>query len=277
MSIDQVARRAGEDLRRSVLRDLDVDAAFAALEGTRRRRRRARVITAGVAVAAAATTVLAVVPFSGPTTTKPAPSRSGPGYCMGTTFATCPAPDVVLVNAAVPYDVHLPKAFEGDPGIDKAPEWVEFYQRAPGVSGSTAGVTVLSGVDPARSTKHLGARQLASWVAGRSFLDSAPVERTSVDGRPAWRVDATLRPGEPREQRSWCNSIEFECRALLRLDGGETKWETGPRRSVVGQYVFVDVPGPRTVAIWSWVAEGNTEAFGVNDELIGNLSFDPAG
>ncbi len=43
---------------------------------------------------------------------------------------------------------------------------------------------------------------------------------------------------------------------------------------MVGSYVFVDVPGPHTVAIWSWVAEGNTAAFGVNDELIGSLSFD---
>lgn len=51
----------------------------------------------------------------------------------------------------------------------------------------------------------------------------------------------------------------------------------GTSQSVVGQYVFVDVPGPRTVAIWSWVAEGNTAAFGVNDELIGSLRFNRTG
>ena len=288
MSIDQVARRAGADLRTAVSRDLDLDAAFAALEGTWRRRQRARFVAAGAMVAAAATAVLVVVPLPHPKATTPAPSHSETAYCLGTKFATCPASDVVQVKAAVPYVVHLPKAFAGDPGVGQAPEWVEFYQHTPGVSGSQGGVTVLSGVDPARSTKHLPARQLAFWVAGQRFIAPTEVEPTSVDGFPAWRVDATLRPGEPRSQASWCNSIDFECRALLRLEtsrpgttypwhGEDSDVETGPRRSVVGSYVFVDVPGPHTVAIWSWVAEGNTDAFGINDELISGMRFDPAG
>jgi hypothetical protein len=273
MSIDQLARRAGADLRASVLRDVDVDLAFAALEETWRRRRRARVLTVGLTVAAAVTAVLALVPFSEPAT-GPQPSHPAARYCLGTEFVLCPAPDVVEVEATVPYDVHLPKAFRGDPGVTKAPEWVEFYQRTPGVPGSQAGVTVLTGVDPARSTEHLEARQLADWVAGRSFLQPTSVEQTSIDGLPAWRVDATLRPGEPRSPRSWCRSIDFQCRALLRLDVGDPDWgETGPRRSVVGYYVFVDVPGPRTVAIWSWASDGNTAGLSVNDELIGGLSF----
>lgn len=277
MSIDQVARRAGADLRTSVLHDLDVDAAFATLEGTWRRRRRARVLTAGLTVAAAATAVLALWPFPGPNATTPHPTGTETSYCLGTKHVTCPAVDVVQVKATVPYDVHLPKAFVGDPGVSRAPGVVDFYQRAPGVSGSPAGVTVLSGVDPARSTEHLAARQLAHWVAGRRFIAPTEVEPTTVDGLPAWRVDVTLRSGEPRSQGSWCNSIEFECRTLLRLDDGSTDWETGPRRGVVGSYVFVDVPGPHTVAIWSWAAEGNTQALGVNDELIGSLRFNPAG
>jgi hypothetical protein len=227
----------------------------------------------GLTVAAAVTAVLALVPFSGQTRSAPQPSDSGPHYCLGTEVVLCPAPDVVEVEASVPYDAHLPKAFLGDPGINMAPEAVEFYQRTPGVSGSQAGVKVLSGADPARSTEHLDARQLADWVAGRGFLDSTSVERTSVDGLPAWRVDANLRPGEPRSQHTWCNSIEFECRALLRLDAMGSDWETGPRRSVVGYYVFVDAPGPRTVAIWSWASDGNAAGLSVNDELIGGLSF----
>jgi hypothetical protein len=276
MSIDQLARRAGADLRTSVLRDLDVDAAFAALAGTRRRRRRARGITAGVAVAASATAAFAAWPFSGLTVSAPDPAHPGKSYCLGTEQVTCPARDVVQVRTTVPYDVRLPEAFVGDPNVNRAPGWVEFYQRTPGVSGTRAGVTVLSGVDPARSTKHLGARQLAYWVAGRRFIAPTTVERTSVDGFPAWRVDVSLREGEPRSQSGWCESIQFECRALLRPDDGSTSWEAGPRRAVVGHYVIVDVPGPHTVAIWSWVAEGNTAAFGVNDELIGSLTFGPA-
>lgn len=288
MSIDQVARRAGADLRTAVSRDLDVDAALAALEGTRRRRRRARFVTAGAVAAAAAAAMLAVVPLPDPRATTPATPHPATAYCLGTKFATCPATDVVQVKATVPYVVHLPKAFVGDPGVGQAPEWVEFYQHTPGVSGSQGGVTVLSGVGPARSTKHLGARQLALWVAGQPFITPTGVEPTSVDGLPAWRVDATLRPGEPRAQSTWCNSIDFECRALLRLEsirpgtrypwhGDNSDLETGPRRSVVGSYVFVDVPGPQTVAIWSWVAEGNTDAFGINDQLISGIRFDPAG
>ncbi len=273
MSIDQVARRAGTDLRVSVMRDVDVDLSFAALEGTWRRRRQARVLTVALTVAAAVTAVLALVPFSEQTKSAPQPSQSAALYCLGTEVVMCPAPDVVEVKATVPYDAHLPKAFLGDPGVSKAPEWVEFYQRTPGVSGSQAGVTVLTGVDPARSTEHLEARQLADWVAGRSFLHATSVEQTSVDGLPAWRVDATLRPGEPRSQRSWCRGIDFQCRALLRLDDGDPDWEAGPRRSVVGYFVFVDAPGPRTVAIWSWASEGNTAGLSVNDELIGGLSF----
>lgn len=277
MSIDQVARRAGADLRTSVVRDLDVDDAFAALEGTWRRRRRVRLITAGLTVAAAAAAALVLVPSSDPKASAPGPSRAETTYCLGTEQVTCPARDVVQVRTTVPYDVHLPKAFVGDPGVSRAPGWVEFYQHTPGVSGSRAGVTVLSGVDPARATRHLSTQQVASWVAGRPFLAPTTVERTSVDGLPAWRVDATLRPGEPRSQRDWCEGIDFECQVLLRLDDGRTDWETGPRRAVVGHYVFVDVPGPHTVAIWSWVAEGNAAAFDVNDELIGNLRFNPAG
>lgn len=276
MSIDQVARRAGADLRTSALRDLDVDVAFAALEGTWRRRRRARVVTAGLTVAVATATAVALVPFSDQTRTAPHPSGPETSYCLGTERVSCPARDVVHVRATVSYDVHLPKAFVGDPGVSRAPGWVEFYQRTPGVSGSRAGVTVLSGVAPARSTKHLAARRLADWVAGQRFIAPTAVERTSVDGLPAWQVDATLRPGEPRSQRSWCSSIDFQCRALLRLDEGDPDWEAGPRRSVIGHYVFVDVPGPHTVAIWSWVAEGNTAAFRVNDEFIGNLTFHSA-
>jgi hypothetical protein len=78
MSIDQVARRAGADLRTSVVRDLDVDDAFAALEGTWRRRRRARFITAGLTVAAAAAAALVLVPSSDPKASAPGPPARRP-------------------------------------------------------------------------------------------------------------------------------------------------------------------------------------------------------
>jgi hypothetical protein len=275
MSIDQVARRAGADLRTAVARDLDVDASFAALEGTRRRRRRARVVAAGVALAAAAT-LLTVLPASAPRAPAPPSTSTRSTPCLGDEHVTCPSPDQVQVRAAVPYDVHLPTVFEGEPGSSRSSAWVEFFQRTPGMHQSEAGVTVMTGVEPARSGKHLAARALAYWVAGRPFIAPTTVERTSVDGFPAWRVDATLREGEPRSQRSWCESIQFECRALLQPDVGRTEWETGPRRGETGYYLFVDVAGPHTVAIRSWAAEGNTAAFGANDQLIDGLTFRPS-
>jgi hypothetical protein len=276
MSLDELARRAGADLRASVAHDLDVDAALAALEGTWRRRRQVRLIAAGVTLAAAAATLLTVLPASAPRASAPPPTSTRSSPCLGNEHVTCPSPDQVQVRAAVPYDVHLPTVFVGEPGSSRSSAWVEFFQRTPGMHQSEAGVTVMTGVEPARSGKHLVARELAYWVAGRPFLVPTTAHRTSLDGFPAWRVEATLRPGEPRSQRSWCESIQFVCRALLQPDVGRTEWETGPRRGETGYYLFVDVPGPHTVAIRSWAAEGNDAAFSGNDELIDGLTFYPS-
>ena len=271
MSIDAVARRAGENLREEVMSHADVDSALEMLHATRRRRRRARVVASGLMAAALVTAALALGPFDRPVAEEPQPSRNvGVNHCVEVSQVRCPVDGTVVVEALTPYAVHLPNGFDGHVGVGRAPGYVDFYQLT-----DQAGVTVLSDATAAPpGPPELTTRELASWVAGRKFLDSTPVVRTAVDGLPAWQVDVALRPGALRTVRGWCNEHE-PCRALLKLTTGS--WETGPWRTMLSRYTFVDVPGPGTVAIWSWAFDRNEAALRVNERLVSTLSFHPGG
>lgn len=281
MTIDQVARRAGADLRKSVMRDLDVDAAFTALEGTWRRRRRVRVVAAGLTAAAAATVALTLLPGGLPKSEDARPSgQDTPNHCIGRNLVTCPSERTVLVEGFAPYRVNLAPGQLTEMRTSRSPEYVDFFQlprnRADSFNDYGTGVTVISGAVPVDApTGALGTQDLATWVASRSYLVASPPQKTEVDGLPAWRVDVALRRGEPQSQDSWCNGYQSTCHALLQPDMAGVPWESGPWKNMHSSYTFVDVPGPRTVVVWSWTFGSDTRRLRLNDELIDSLSFQP--
>jgi hypothetical protein len=120
--------------------------------------------------------------------------------------------------------------------------------------------------DPTGGTTAL---EMARWITHRPFVAPTSVVRTSVGGRPAWRVTATLRPGA-RRTTTW----NWERIAPLLFDVPPSgSWLS---RRTVGEMTLLDVPGAGVAAIWSWNDTGNL-ARATDDDVrsfVEHLSFE---
>jgi hypothetical protein len=123
----------------------------------------------------------------------------------------------------------------------------------------------ISEADPSGGTT---AREMARWIATRPFVAPTSVTRTSVGGRPAWRVVATLRPGA-RLTSTWDAG---RIAPLLFDIPPAGSWLSG---SVLGEMTLLDLPGGGVTAIWSWSNTGDLAAATADDvhAFIAQLRF----
>lgn len=277
MKLDDLAREAGEATRAAVLAKADVEASLARLHVVRRRRARTR----WLAVAASSAAVVAVLfgasmsaspPAPEPQPAAPASPSTGDDSCTGSPMVRCLPGGVVEVDGPMPYSLRLTGDFNPDVAPGSTPASIDIFQDQP---RTRAGVSVLgevAAVGPDAGT--MTAPELASWIASRHFVLASPVERTSVDGRPAWRVDVRLRPHERWAWADSCNGRQPECRALLAQDRPVGQWETGPWRGMVSRYVVVDARDGHPFVLWSWAFHLDARALTVNDQLVSTFRFD---
>lgn len=147
---------------------------------------------------------------------------------------------------------------------------VESYHQV----GSVSGVTVLEHV---RASKPDGSapasvpdnpRAFVDWVAARPFLDARSVTRTTLDGRPAWRVQVQLAPGAGHGSsrcsgRYVCHAITYQAREA----------STGIWSDMAAQCIAFRLPGGGTTVIWSWVFSGHVQDLGSLEESVHGISF----
>lgn len=274
MSIDDLARAAASDARRTASREVDLTASLARLHRTRRRRNVSSV--AGVVVA-----VLAVVLGGGallsqragttqvtPPGASQQPSGTGSG-CYDDPAITCVGSGRFRVALPVPMTVTLPVNFQQHLSLLNT-STVEAYRSD---IGST-GVTVFENAvpvrydaswtaDPAAGTS---AQAMATWLSKRPFLANARVTPTTVGGRKAWRVSGDLRPDVTLPA-----SKDGEPAAPTFLDGDAT---AAYSRTIIGEYTLLDLPGAGVTVIWSWAVDHASQVLADNQSLVDGLTFD---
>ena len=193
----------------------------------------------------------------------PAPQAATPTLCQ--------RPDVTCLGGRTyrfwldsPVRWHIPAGFGVDSGAGVSASQVESRWNH---RGHAAGVTVLETVGqaakdggPLGSAKELTPRAFARWLAAQPFVSATTPERTTLGGRPGWRVRARLAPGATGGD-------------LAVSDGGNA---AGLWDGMVADYTFVTVPGSRTGLVWSWALGHDTAALDRNHGLEDGISW-PAG
>lgn len=282
MNIDEIARRAGRDLRESV--HVDVHAALEEIERVAPRRRRAHVL---VTVAAAASVLVLLAgaaqllgsaprqegaPAEQPTGV-PSEAVERPEFGCRHPLITCHGGRTYTVDLAVPMTWTLPPGF-GAPYSGGGPTdgSVETYRR-----DRSGGVTVLQHVSAAaeaalpRPVPDVDtAEALADWIRERPFLSSSAVRETEVAGLPAWTVDVDVRPGLP-EGPATCNS-RIACYPVLFVSTGTSGWVAGAWKGMTSRYTVLDLPGSGVMVVWSWTfGRDFLPAF---DTLVDSIALD---
>ena len=279
MSFEDTARRAGHDLREA--NTPDIEAALAEFQRAVPRRRRAHAGGAMLSVAAALVIAVAATRWlvpDGPQNVQPAPQPqvttaatpqiiSGDGCSY--TLITCHGGRRYTVALRVPMDWTLPREFEAPySGGKPTTRLVETYS----LTGAPGGVTVLQDVRAATNQQVPGpvltvgsAKAFAQWLADRSFLSTSQVHTSTVAGRPAWSVDAVVKPGQPPGQASCTRMID--CYPIMLVDDRVVgTWE-----DMTNRYTVLDVPGAGITVLWSWGLKGELPP--TADDLISSIRF----
>ena len=279
MNVEDLARRAGNDLRQATA--TDVESAWEDLGRALPRRRRARVAAAACAVVAVLVLVTGTTRWLLPEASRVGQPSKAPG--VSRTLAPTPQPpgqacDVIpchgrrhqTIALPVTMDWTLPKGFQ-DPHVLGASEptaGVETF-----LNTGEAGLAVLQGVSPAKNQAEPAAvpgiataESFANWIAQRPFLSASPVRTGHVDGLTAWIVDVEVPPGLPAGPATCAG--RFDCYPVL-LQGS---WVAGAWRNVTGRYTFVDLPGVGVTVLWSWALDGAAIPKPV-DDLVGTIRF----
>ncbi|MDP9241489.1 MAG: hypothetical protein M3O55_12780 [Actinomycetota bacterium] len=171
-------------------------------------------------------------------------------------------------------------------GLDVPAAWVRRVCANRAVSalrrrGVESGVSVLENAravrndaswsrDPAAGTT---AFSMATWLSNRPFLAGAKVTRTMVDGRPAWRVSAGLKPGA---QLAVVKLGEGDVAPTFTEDNKTTdsnRTTMAYNRTLTGDYTLVDVPGAGVTVIWSWTVGHPRATLAGNQAFVNGLSF----
>lgn len=277
-AIDRVARTSADHLRATT--SGDVEAGLADLHVRQaRHRRRTQLGAAAALVLAVSLGVGAGSLISRSDDARPAPTQR-PTPVPGSEDATCTSPLVTCLGDRTygfalerPVVWALPPGFGADSGGGASSVQVESYRTV----GPTAGVTVLEHVRAATPDGLRVApgvvdspRAFVTWVAHRPFLDAGQVTRTTLDGRPAWRVRVVLDPAAGRGA-TICN--RFRCHAVTVQPGGGP---TGVWGNMAAQYIALRLPGGGTTVVWSWIFTGNPAHLGTLEEAVHGISW-PAG
>jgi hypothetical protein len=264
MSVDELGRAAASAARGAAA-TVDAELMLHRLH----RRHRGRQIASITAAAAVFAVVLAGVvevarPAAGPPATRPSPTVSGStdSPCNNVTIF-CVGTDQRRIVLPVPITVTLPDSF--DEVVRLGDNSFESYR----TNIDAAGVTVMENAVPVRNDAswtrdpHGGttAMDMANWLGKRPFLMEARVVATTVDGRPAWRVTASLKPAAPLR----AVKLQEGAVAPTFTDGGETTMAYN--RTLSGEYTLLDIPGAGVTVVWSWALHAP------RSQLAGNRSF----
>lgn len=252
MSVDELGQAAARAAR-STTASIDHEAMLRRLHH-RRRGQRIASITAGAAVFAVvlAGVVEVARPAATPAASRPAPTAgASPDYRCNNVTIFCVGANRLLIALDVPVTVTLSESFLGITRLGDA----SFESYRTGIDH--AGVTVTENAVPVRNDASWSrdpaagttAAAMSSWLAKRPFLIGAKVTPTTVDGRPAWRVSAALKPGAP-------------LRAVKLLEGAVAPTFTdrhnttmGYNQTLLGEYTLLDIPGAGVTVLWSWALD----------------------
>jgi hypothetical protein len=274
MTIDDLARAAASDARRTALGTVDPDLMLDRLHHQRRRQNAVSAVAAAVACALVLAVGVGLLTHhraenqvSAPVVT-PTPTPTGDDPCTDPAV-TCLGSDRFRVALPAPMTLTMPADFGEISHI--ATTTAEAYRN----DIDTTGVTVMENAravkndaswsrDPAAGKT---ATSMAAWLSKRPFLVGANVAPTTVGGRKAWRVSGQLKPG-----------------AALRADkggegpvaptfGNKDNIEMGYNDELVGDYTLVDVPHGGVTVIWSWTVGHARDELEGNEPFVDSLSF----
>jgi hypothetical protein len=285
MNVDELASRAGRDLRGSM--HTDVETALDGLRELARRRRRAHATLAVVAVVTVVLLAVGVAQQFGPGLDRSEPPVVKPTRAQSPSVAS---PDVRGVGCR-----SMRVTCEGDRRytvfLDAQFEWTIPPSFAAPYSGSrpsrelvattthdgTAGVAVLQHVraaalqaspriDPSVRT----AEGFVRWVAARPFLRSSEVRATTLGGLRAWTVEVEVAPGASKGPAT-CAITRAVCYPLMVVPHGPTKRVFGLWDGLVSRYTAVEMTDAGITVLWSWSTgpELPSEA----DELAASIRF----
>ncbi len=276
MNVDDLARRAGRELREGV--HVDADAALDELHRAAPRRRRAHVVVALATAAAALALAIGAgqllegsqrTPDAVDRPTKPsAPKVQQPVTACRNPLVSCLDDHRYQYALPTPMTWTVPRGF-GTPYSGIGPTLVETYRL-----DDTGGVTVVEGVRAAtahespRPVASVGsAHELVRWIARRPFLSSSVIRRSELDGLPAWSVEVDVKPGSPDGPAS-CTGQGIPCYPLLYEPGGAF---TGAWDGITGRYTAVDLPGSGVAVVWTWTFTGEMPV--ESDTLVDSIRW----
>jgi hypothetical protein len=277
MSVDELGRAAASAARVTTA-TVDPELMLRRLH-RRSRRRQIASITAATAVFAVvlAGVVVLARPTAAPPTSPPTPrpsastptaSASTDSRCNNDTII-CVGANRLRISLTVPVTVALPENF--DDIVRLGDTSFESYQ----TDIDSAGVTVMENAVPVQNTDGWSrdpsggttAATMAHWLAKRPFLTGAKVTATTVDGRPAWRVSAVLKP------RAALRAVKLTEGAVAPTftDGHETTM--GYNSTLAGEYTLLDIPGAGVTVLWSWTLDVPRSRLAGNRAFIDGLHW----
>ena len=202
---------------------------------------------------------------TGASVAQPTPQASGP---CANLLITCLGGGRYRVALSAPVIMTLPANFQGafallDSGV------LEDYRS----DVDSTGVTVMENAipvkydtswsrDPAAGNS---AASMARWLSQRPFLVHATLTQTTVGGRLAWRVTASLKPGAQLPAIHGTGPV-----APTFTEGTARE---GYNNALLGEYTLLDVPGGGVTVIWSWNDSHNRQALAGNQTYVDDLSF----
>jgi hypothetical protein len=251
MSVEQLGRRAGAEVRQVTARDVPATSMLAELHRADGRRRRASAV-----IAVAVVVVIAVLgwriaaslegigrltptgPTHGPTpTVSSSTGADGPSpcnevvQCLGHNTYMAHIDDAVTFT--LPTGWTLPAAGSSN---------TDFYSPISGY-----GVSVVEDISPPGMGPTAPAEAVARWLAARPFLTSGPVTPATLAGLtggtvtrrlPAWQLDIQLKPDQPATGR-----------CLLQPSKVVAGVETAPQTPCV-RLLLTNETGYRSQGMW---------------------------
>jgi hypothetical protein len=282
--IEDLARRAADDLRSATTSDLEAGLLDVYAAHRHHRRHTAAAIVASVVLA------LGAGWWGGQALTGGSPGDPEPvghprvvvppSTCTGAVH--CLDLQTYRFDLTRPVRWHIPSGYGVNSGSGATDWLVESYADQQSDSGGgpysydvVAGVSVLEGVrvpfDDGSSVRPGVAdtpHAFVSWLASRPYLTASSVVPARIGDRPGWRVRVTLRAGVGEGPAS-CNG-QFACYAITHTPDGAV---TGIWGDMVADYTALRVPGVGTAVVWSWAFSRDRTALARNREVVRGISW----
>jgi hypothetical protein len=273
--IEQRARAGAEELRTRITSDVDAGLADLHVRHARTRRRTGLLAAAAVVLAAGLGAGIGTALTRSQNDRGPAPTHPGTSTNLGDPVCIAAGVDC-LGDRTYRFDLSRPVLWALPPGFGAASGggvsslMVESYREASPVAGVTVMERVRAsrpdGVGPAPGIGN-SPRAFVEWLAGQPYLDAGKVARTTIDGRPAWRVRVTPRPdAAPAHGR--CN--RYQCHLVTYQPGGAT---TGLSADMAAQYIALRLPGGGTTVVWSWIFSDDPRHLGTLQEAVHSITW----